>query len=39
MIDLKQIDKDKIPENYKELVEKSIISDIEFKLGKNQIYR
>ncbi len=31
---LKQIDKDKIPENYKELVEKSIISDIEFKLGK-----
>ena len=31
---LKKIDNDKIPENYKELVEKNIISDIEFKLGK-----
>ena len=31
---LKKIDNDKIPENYKELVSKSIISDIEFKLGK-----
>ena len=31
---LKKIDNDKIPENYKELVGKNIISDIEFKLGK-----
>lgn len=31
---LKKIDNEKIPENYKELVGKNIISDIEFKLGK-----
>ena len=31
---LKTINKDKIPDNYRELVEKNIISDIELKLGK-----